>query len=201
MKSIPTLKLGITLWPEIPRIWGTKGWSYESYTLDCTGSNFFINNHTTGLLLLVHIETTATLDILLHRLLESKSLLKSDHWKSISLKHNPQFYRKFPDNVAHFGRQHPSSSETLHIPAVGVRSKVTKFQTLHVIVDRESESRQISLRNQSKVVALPDQCGNGWPLDGDEMSIAVKLKGRRQVVLNNSVSTCTNLLRQASPRQ
>ena len=87
--------------------------------------------------------------------------------------------------MAHFELQHSSPSETLHIPAVAGQSKVTKFQfqPLHVIVDRESEGRQISLKNRPKVVTLPDQCGNGWQLDDDEMRIAVKLKGRRQFVL------------------
>ena len=62
-------------------------------------------------------------------------------------------------------------------------SKVAEFETLHVIVDRWSKSRQISLGNGSKVT-LPNRCGNGWHLDDDDASIAVKLKGRLQVILN-----------------
>ncbi|KIM41306.1 hypothetical protein M413DRAFT_146156 [Hebeloma cylindrosporum] len=157
LKSIPTLKISITLWPEIPRQRGTEGWSYGSLTLD------------------FQIETTATLDILLHRLLESRSLLKgySDHWKALSLKHNPQFYLKFPDEKVHFD----SSLEVLHTPAVATRNKVEKFKTLHVIVDCTSKSRRISLGNRSQV-ELPDRCGNGWQLVDDDHSVAVKLKGR-----------------------
>ena len=46
VNSIPTLQLAITLWPEIPREWGTEGWSDRSYTFDGTRLNFIINNHT-----------------------------------------------------------------------------------------------------------------------------------------------------------
>jgi hypothetical protein len=41
LKSIPTLKLVITLWPEIPRQWRNEGWLYKSSTLDGAGLNFF----------------------------------------------------------------------------------------------------------------------------------------------------------------
>lgn len=116
---------------------------------------------------------------------------RKQDWKFLSLKHNPQFYLKFPDNTARFG----SFSKVSHIPAIAFRSEVTKFKTLHVIVDRGSNSRrQISLRDRSKV-ALPDLCGNGWQLDDDEKSIAVKLKGRRQVVSNLKAVWSTYLSR------
>ena len=41
LKSIPTLKLAISLWPEIPRQRKKEGWSYESNTFDSAGLNFF----------------------------------------------------------------------------------------------------------------------------------------------------------------
>jgi len=130
----------------------------------------------------VHIETTATLDLLLHRLLESKALLKKDESKALpkkdwgeffSLKHNPQFYGEFPNRLADF--QLLPYSE---IKAISVQNEVTKFKTLHVIVDRESMGRKIVLKNEPKTKILPDWCGNGWQLDDDDVSVAAKKKGR-----------------------
>ena len=111
-------------------------------------------------------------------------MLKKENrdWKSFSLKHNPQFYRTFPGKTADF--------DQYSIQAVSFESKVAKFkdELLHVIVDRESMGRQLTFGNPSKVtkmVVLPDRCGNGWQLDDDDVSIAVKLKGRLKVILNS----------------
>ena len=48
LKSIPTWKMDIFLWPEIPRKPGTERWTYESFYLPA-GLNFFIDNRIKGL--------------------------------------------------------------------------------------------------------------------------------------------------------
>jgi hypothetical protein len=182
------------MWSEIPRKWGNGQWTYESHTLESEVFGFFFTTtvHKTYILSTVQIERTATLDILLHRLLESKSLLKTEGFRSFSLEHNPHFYRRFPDQLADF--QLSPSSEIPHIRAVSARDKVTEFEILHVIVDRKSMGPQITLRNQSKLI-LPGGCGNGWHLNDDDVSVATKIKGRRQVTLFHCL--CSNFF---SPR-
>jgi hypothetical protein len=119
---------------------------------------------------IVEIEKIASLNVLLHRLFWAKAV--ENELASFSLKQNPQFYTKFPNKKEHFLDVRP------YIPALYVWDPVDRYKgrTLHLIVDRDGSGGEVELVDLTKL-HLPGIYGNGWHLDDDKDSIAVREKG------------------------
>jgi len=130
----------------------------------------------------VKIEEGATLDVLLHRVFESKSLLiktkQTRGWeKPISLKSNPQFYETFPSTLTEYAQCSASNSEPSYISALRGWEYVEKYEILQLIVDRRPSNRKVMLEDRSRI-DLPRSCSNGWHLDDANTTVVVKLNGR-----------------------
>ena len=129
---------------------------------------------------IVVIETSATLNDLLHRLFWEKAIHNS--FPHFSLKQNPQFYTNFPTKKKDFSSSSPVDSSRsyphYYIPALFVWDSVEKYKgdrPLHLIFDR-GISKRVVLSDLSDRL-LPEIYGNGWHLDDDNDLIAVREKG------------------------
>lgn len=171
MKRIASLTLSISLWPEKPRKRENNQWLYTSNNLEgAVPLIYFIQFTKLMTYTIVKIEKIASLNVLLHRLFWAKAMEK--RLPSFSLKQNPQFYTKFPNKKEHFLDVRP------YIPALYVWDPVDRYKgrTLHLIVDRDGSDVKIELEDFTKL-DLPGIYGNGWYLDDDKDSIAVREKG------------------------
>jgi hypothetical protein len=178
LKGIARLTLTVSLWPEIPRKRKNGNWEYASHTLDGAVLYIYIILFTKLMtcLPLVEIETFASLNVLLHRLLWAKAIDKA--LASFSLKQNPEFYPKFPNTKKDFRVAKSRSDVHLYIPALYVWDRVERYKgdTLHLIVDRDRSDRKVELENLTKL-DLPEIYSNGWYLENDKDLIAVREKG------------------------
>ncbi|PPQ92016.1 hypothetical protein CVT25_004873 [Psilocybe cyanescens] len=127
----------------------------------------------------IEIEETASLDILLHRLIEHSTLSNREGNKQlfgkIPLKLYPQFYTEFPRDVTKFldgdklDKTFPSIEPWTKVLDSRVRKKI-----LHIILNRgplnqKDEDRFIKASNSHRIY-LPALYTNGWLLSPTENS-------------------------------
>ncbi|KAF9558619.1 hypothetical protein CPC08DRAFT_763800 [Agrocybe pediades] len=107
----------------------------------------------------IRIEENATLNILLHRLMEYTLAAPPHSTTSIHLSQFPHFYSQFPLQWFSWA-----------IPCLKPWSKVKEYdqarsEYLHLIMDRSDQCVRMWDGVKSKYVFLPEECGSAWQVE------------------------------------